>query len=530
MKRILFLLPLVLSACLSAAAAAPKDDSRKLLAAMKKATRFMYDRVSTEGGFVWNYTADLSRRWGELEAYPTMVWVEKGTPEVGQLMIDAYHATGDEFYYDMAVRSARILIRGQLPCGGWNYKFDLAGAASERRWFETIGRNAWGMGEHGHYYGNATFDDDVTASALNFLMRIYLEKNDPQFKPALDKAVGMIFESQYPVGGWPQRWPLMHDHPDADGTPDYSACITFNDDVTPNNIEILMRVAYVLGDARAMEPLIRAMNCVRTLQQGTPAAGWADQYYLDLTPAKARDFEPAAVSTVRTRDCIRLLMAFYRLTGDRKFLDGIPAALDFLRAAALDDAAAAGLGRKPGKGRLLCPRFVKPGTLTPLYMHRKGLHVDNGAYYIDQDPHNVIGHYAALVVIDADDLQRQYDALCALPVDEATAGSPMLGKGRLELPRYHTPSIAAADPSHAGAVLSSLDGEGRWIGPLNWVLVPYIRPGSADDPVPDTYEQTLGNPHNTASLVTEPVEGVCLRTYINNMATLIASLANRENR
>lgn len=47
-----------------------------------------------------------------------MVWVEKGTPEVGQLMIDAYHATGDEFYYDMAVRSARILIRGQLPLRG----------------------------------------------------------------------------------------------------------------------------------------------------------------------------------------------------------------------------------------------------------------------------------------------------------------------------------------------------------------------------------------------------------------------------
>ena len=522
MKRILLLL--VLSASLSTAAAAPKNDSQKLLAAMKKATRFMYDRVSTEGGFVWNYTADLSRRWGELEAYPTMVWVEKGTPEVGQLMIDAYHATGDEFYYDMAVRSARILIRGQLPCGGWNYKFDLAGAASERRWFETIGRNAWGMGEHGHYYGNATFDDDVTASALNFLMRIYLEKNDPQFKPALDKAVGMIFESQYPVGGWPQRWPLMHDHPDADGTPDYSACITFNDDVIPNNIEILMHVAYVLGDARAMEPLVRAMNCVRT------AAGWADQYYLDLTPAKARDFEPAAVSTVRTRDCIRLLMEFYRLTGDRKFLDGIPAALDFLRAAALDEASAAGLGRKPGKGRLLCPRFVRPGTLTPLYMHRKGLHVDKGVYNIDKNPHNVIGNYAALVVIYVDGLQRQYDSLCALPVAEATAGSPMLGKGRLELPRYHTPAIAAADPSHADAVLSSLDGEGRWIGPLNWVLVPYIGPGSADDPVPDTYEQTLGNPHNTASLVTEPVEGICLRTYIDNMATLIASLANRENR
>lgn len=258
MKRIL--LPLLLSAGLSAVVAAPKNDSGKVLPAMKKATRFMYDRVSTEGGFVWNYTTDLSRRWGELEAYPTMVWVEKGTPEMGQLMIDAYHATGDEYYYDMAVRSARILIRGQLPCGGWNYKFDLAGAASERRWFETIGRNAWGMGEHGHYYGNATFDDDVTASALNFLMRIYLEKSDPQFKPALDRAIGLVLESQYPVGGWPQRWPLMYDHPDPDGTPDYSACITFNDDVIPNNIEILLRVACIMGDARAMEPLIRAMN------------------------------------------------------------------------------------------------------------------------------------------------------------------------------------------------------------------------------------------------------------------------------
>lgn len=523
---------LFLAACAgcAAAAAAPKSDAGKILPALKRATAYLYDRVSTDGGFVWNYTTDLSRRWGELEAWPSMVWVEKGTPEVGQLMIDAYHATGDEYYYDMAVRSARILIRGQLPCGGWNYKFDLAGAASERRWFETVGRNAWGMGEHGHYYGNATFDDGVTASALDFLMRLYLEKLDPQFRPALDRAVDMVLDSQYPVGGWPQRWPLMDDHPDADGTPDYSGCITFNDDVTPNNIGILMRVAFVLGDARALEPLIRAMNCVRTLQQGTPAAGWADQYYLDLTPAKARDFEPAAVSTVRTRDCIRLLMDFYRLTGDRKFLDGIPAALDFLRAAALGEAAAAELGRDPGRERLLCPRFVAPGTLTPLYLHRKGLHVNNGVYWADQNPHNLIGHYASLVVIPIAELQRQYDLLNLLPVDEATKDSPLLGKRRLELPRYHTPAIAAADTSRTGAVLASLDAEGRWIGPLDWVLVPYVGPGRADDPAPDVYEQTCGDPHNTASLVSEPVEGICLRTYINNMATLIASLVNGQDR
>lgn len=518
------LFPLLLSATAYRVTAAPKGENDELLAAMKRATGYMYDEVSLDGGFVWNYTTDLSRQWGELEAYPTMVWVEKATPDMGQLMLDAYHATGDEFYYDMAVRSARMLIRGQLPCGGWNYKFDLAGVASEQRWFATIGRNAWGMGEHGHYYGNATFDDGVTAGALNFLMRLYLEKYDPQFKGALDKAVEMILQSQYPVGGWPQRWPLMYDHPDPDGTPDYSSCITFNDDVITNNIEILMRVALLLGDDRASEPLLRAMNCVRTLQQGSPSAGWADQYYLDLTPAKARDFEPAAVSTPRTVDCIRRLMEFYRLTGDRKFLDGIPAALAFLRASALDEATVKVSGRRVGPGCILCPRFVKPGTLTPLYLHRKGLHVDNGSYYIDQHPENVIGHYASFFVVGIDKLQREYEALLARPVEKVVADSPLLGHSRLAFPRYCTEAIAEADASAAPGIVKALDGKGRWIGPLDWVLVPYIGPGSADDPVPDRYEETLGDPHNTASLVSEPVSGISLRTYINNMAALIAAL------
>ena len=32
--------------------------------------------------------------------------------------------------------------------------------------------------------------------------------------------------------------------------------------------------------------------------------------------------------------------------------------------------------------------------------------------------------------------------------------------------------------------------------------------------------------HIAGNIYTEPVEGICLRTYIDNMATLIASLAN----
>ena len=40
---------------------------------MVKATKFMQDEVSTNGGFVWFYLPDMSRRWGEMEAYKTML-------------------------------------------------------------------------------------------------------------------------------------------------------------------------------------------------------------------------------------------------------------------------------------------------------------------------------------------------------------------------------------------------------------------------------------------------------------------------
>ena len=63
---------------------------------MVKATRFMMDQVSYKGGFVWYYLPDMSRRWGEMEAYKTMIWMQDGgTVSVGQVLLEAYAATGD---------------------------------------------------------------------------------------------------------------------------------------------------------------------------------------------------------------------------------------------------------------------------------------------------------------------------------------------------------------------------------------------------------------------------------------------------
>ena len=78
---------------------------------------------------------------------------------MGHLFLDAYHATGDEYYYQAAEQVAGALIWAQHPSGGWNYIADFAGDRSLREWYDTVGRNAWRLEEFQHYWGNATFDD-----------------------------------------------------------------------------------------------------------------------------------------------------------------------------------------------------------------------------------------------------------------------------------------------------------------------------------------------------------------------------------
>src|SRR5262245_18549979 len=84
-------------------ATAPPPTREQVLATMKRATAFMVDKVGYKGGYVWSYTADLSRRWGEMEAFPTMMWLQgAGSNGMGHVFLDLYLATKDEYYYDAA--------------------------------------------------------------------------------------------------------------------------------------------------------------------------------------------------------------------------------------------------------------------------------------------------------------------------------------------------------------------------------------------------------------------------------------------
>lgn len=508
-----------------------KVSKNEVLKTMKTATTFLMDEVGYKGGFVWSYLPDLSRQWGELEAYRTMAWVQPpGTPSIGHLLLDAYHATGDEYYYEAAKKVANALIWGQLPCGGWNYMFDYAGENSLTQWYGTVGRQAWRMEEFQHYYGNATFDDNGTIHAAKLLLRMYVEKNDPIFRPALEKAIRFVLESQYPIGGWPQRYPLMYDHP-FQGKEDYSSFITLNDDVSVENTEFLLQCYQAMGLQNIKEPIMRAMNTIIVLQQGAPYAGWSDQYTVaDLKPAHARSYEPRALNTTTTLQMIYQMLDFYQLTGESKFLTGVPFAIEFLESVKLPESELARFGRRGREGYdTFAPRFIDPDTGKPLYVHRKGSNVVNGQYYVDQDITNTVTHYSSGAFLNIARAKETYEKVKKMTMDELARNSPLLSNEQIPLDKYYSrmPSAGRGIPEKSvSELIKELTKEGYWLTPLRLTSNPYKKcppMNSSDEKKHAT--SFVGDEYDTSTYENaETVMGISMAAYISNMMKLISFL------
>ena len=172
-KPFRFSVPCALVLALAASAAWGQANLRdQALDAMKRAAVFYHDRVSTRGGYLIEYTADLKVRFGELPARESQIWVQNpSTPGVGEAFLAAFKATGDSLYLKYACDAARALVWGQMDCGGWNYLVDFR-AGSLETWYEEIKVHT-DYDEFMHFHGNATFDDGVTADATRLLLRLY---------------------------------------------------------------------------------------------------------------------------------------------------------------------------------------------------------------------------------------------------------------------------------------------------------------------------------------------------------------------
>ncbi|MGH7418680.1 MAG: pectate lyase, partial [Candidatus Rokuibacteriota bacterium] len=270
--------------------------------AVVRASRF-FRSIATEGGYLWRYSLDLKDRAGEREATATQIWVQPpGTPAVGQAFLRAHLATGEAMLLDSAVAAARALVRGQLDSGGWDYLVE----------FDPALEKAW------RAKAISTYDDDNTQSALRFLMDVHRVRPDPQFRAAIDRGLEALLKSQYPNGGWPQRYPAAGRG--------YYPYYTFNDGTIADLVRTLIQAWRQFGDPRFLEAVRRAGDFMVLAQRPEPQPVWAQQYDLDMKPASARRFEPVSVCSGESAGVIRSLMEIHRATGDDKYLKPIPPA------------------------------------------------------------------------------------------------------------------------------------------------------------------------------------------------------------
>lgn len=477
-----------MSVCVSVHASQPGRD--QILRTMKKATGFMVDKVALRGGYVWVVSDDLSERWGEVPARPSQIWLQGGTERVGQVMLDAYQATGDRYYLEVARKAADALVFGQHPLGGWHYFIDFDPKGTPE-WYETTAsRFRWGYEEYRHYYGNATYDDHVTPDAADFLLRFYTVSMETAYREPVMRALNFLLISQYSNGAWPQRYPLRYEYAH-DGLPDYTSFFTLNDGAAEHNVKLLLKAFDTFGDQRYWDAARRGVEAFIQLQGPIGQGCWAEQYGPDMRPATARTHEPAGYVVRESRGIIAILHEMYLRTGDPRYLAPVPRCLDWFDR----------INRESAAQRYPTPRYWEPGTNRPLYVVRveERTPEGHGRYKWVTDPSQARcdGHpcrWSGKPIVDVQAIRTEHEAIAALTPKQRAERAAALDKPRRP-GRSNSAEVAEA--------ISSLDARGAWVSDDLIVL----RPGASFE----TDERV-------------PIRGISTNVFVTRMSALIAAL------
>ena len=464
----------------AAAQLAAQPDPATVRTALEKAVRFYSEDVSTGGGYHFLYASDLSYGRSEQAEGPTRVSVQReGTPRVGMAYLEAWRATGDDAYLEAARSTAGALVSGQHRTGGWDYiiEFDPAKRGDYPYLVGGPARDEYPSRRY------TTFDDNVSQAALRLLMRVdhALEFDDEEIHSAALYALDRVAEEQYPNGAWPQRFyranafdPAAH-QPKKASLPetwsrtwpaeDYRDRYTLNDNTLADLIDVFLEAARIYDEPSYREIAMRGGNFLLRAQLPEPQPGWAQQYDAEMHPAWARVFEPPSVTGGEARSVLRILLTLFRETGEKRFLEPIPRALEYYRSLILppeEDPPARRLRTCPGATPCLA-RFNELRTNRPLFI-TKGTMVrvpgrpvfrDDG-YEVSYSDDSIIQHYALFVNGRwIDEIAREYErVLEAGPRPTVLSGlSPWDG------------ATSPSKPSDRRVIeiLASMDARGAWL-------------------------------------------------------------------
>lgn len=397
--------------------------------ALKKAATYYRTQVAAHGGYVYHYSPDLSRRWGEGVATADQIWVQPpGTPTVGLAYLKAYEATGDGFYLEAATAAGEALVYGQLKSGGWTncVDFDPQGTRSANY------RNGKGKGKN-----NSSLDDGQTQSAIKLLIHLdqaHAFKHKAIHEAALI-ALDALLKAQFPIGAFPQVWTgpvspqpsAKANYPDYDWRTEgrikeYWTMYTLNDDLAGSVSTTLIDAHKIYKDEKYLNALTRLGDFLILAQMPEPQPAWAQQYNYQMQPIWARKFEPAAISGSESQDVLETLITIAEYTNQPKYREPIPRALAYLQKSQLPDGQMA--------------RYYELKSNRPLYMSRQG-----DTYSLTYDDSDLPDHYG----------WKRESRLKAIS-EAYTSGSN----------KSNNKALTISDAEVRG-ILQSVDKEGRWI-------------------------------------------------------------------
>ena len=272
----------------------------------------------------------------------------------------------------------------QRANGGWVKDYDMLAVLTEAQ--KTLIRDT-------RANTDTSYDNHATHPQVDYLARAFVLLGDDKYREAVRRGLEFMLQSQYPNGGFPQRWPNNK------GT---GGLITFNDGV-------MMGIMGVLDDAarqekhfawldeemrgRCAEAVRRGRACVLRMQirAGGKLTGWGQQHdSKTLETTAARTFELPCISPADTVDVVRFLMKDERpspevaaaiedavewlratkLTGFRVERVAAPA-VEFFRHKTEHDVVVV---PDPGAPALWA-RMIEPGSNRPIFASRDGVKV-----------------------------------------------------------------------------------------------------------------------------------------------------------
>ncbi len=292
-----------------------------------------------------NLGARLSATLG-LDMWDLVVLRSPGTPAAGLLLLEAWQLTSESRYLEAARRNGDLLLRLQLPAGGWFSEMPVHGR-DLAFWFK------W-------YVPWATLDDDVTTGAVRLLLRLFEATGDERYRVGAERGLVLLVRAQLPSGAWPLTYrPVWL----RTVTPSFEDLPSLNDAATASVIQTLILGAEVLDRPDLLAAAIRGGDWLVEARHAAPRAGWAQQYDESGRAVPARAFEPVALASWETRHALDALVALSRTVEDTRYCSAIHESVSWLAESALG----------PG----CWARFVSPDTGEPIFLDIDGNEVDH---------------------------------------------------------------------------------------------------------------------------------------------------------